>query len=560
MKQLTIRSISFILAMALVLVMIPTANAYSYTSSWAEAEVSAMDELGLLPSSLDNADLTKSITRLDMCRIAVASYEKLTGNTIPDPPKAPFPDTNDEDVGKAYWAGLVNGRSDGKFYPNENLTRVEFFAFVTQFLTAVGYPIESSDYASLSKFSDAGSVPKWATDETQLVVGLGIVQGDGTKLDWSSKTTAEQAILMFYRAYESAAQAELDPPALKSNIAYENLSSWAKESVMEMESMGLVPDNVKYRSMKENITRGDMCRIAIATYKEIFGIGDEMNVTESPFTDVNDVDISTAARLGLVSGYEDGTFRPDNPITRQEFFKITQNFLLCIGYLHEDETMIDLDEYADGGNVNSYAEGPVRVLIALGIVNGSANSDGKTYINPTNYIVSQEALAVFYRAYSFSMLWSDEEQKDDTPVEDDRTDEDLSTIEKVIKLALEIEANDNYWYVWGGNDPSDGGFDCSGFVYYVYKEAAGITNLYQPCSNQWNTLGGWSTVIDRDELLPGDLLFFWNSSKTDFQHVGMYIGNGKMVHASNSRTGIIISDIDEPYYLGRYMGAQRVIK
>ena len=58
--------------------------------------------------------------------------------------------------------------------------------------------------------------------------------------------------------------------------------------------------------------------------------------------------------------------------------------------------------------------------------------------------------------------------------------------------------------------------------------------------------------------MPGDIIFFWNTSKTDYQHVGLYIGNGKMVHASNSRVGIIVSSIDEPYYLGRYMHAKRV--
>lgn len=559
MKQLTIRSISFILAMALIMVMIPTASAYGKISSWAEEEVNTMEDLGLLPDSLDNADLTSSITRLDMCRIAVLSYESLTGNTIPEPPEHPFSDTADSDVEKAYWAGLVNGRTDGKFYPDEYLTRVEFFAFVSQFLTAVGYPTTGSDYADISEFSDANTLPKWAKEETQLAVGLEIVKGDSGALKWSNNTTAEQAILMFCRAYDAASQVKLDPPALKSPDPYEDLSGWAEGAVMEMEDMGLVPDGVKYRSMRDTITRADMCRIAVNTYKRIFGIGDEMNVSTSPFSDVNDVDISTAQALGIVNGYEDGTFRPNNPLTRQEFFKITQNFLLAIGYLHSDDDMIDLNEYSDGSKVSNYAVAPIRVLLALGIVTGSSDS-GTIYLHPTEQIISQEALTVFYRAYDFAMTWTDEDNTTDTPVEDDRTDEDLTVIEKVIKLAKEIEANDNYWYVWGGNDPSDGGFDCSGFVYYVYKEAAGITNLYQPCSNQWNTLGGWSTVIDRNELLPGDLLFFWNSSKTDFQHVGMYIGDGKMVHASNSRTGIIISDIDEPYYLGRYMGAQRVIK
>lgn len=603
MKKLTIRSISLLLALILITGMIPTAHAAYTLDTWAMEEVGEMDDMGLIPDSLMRADLTQNITRLDMCRIAVLSYEYLTGNEIPQPNVHPFPDTTDPAAEKANWVGLVDGRTDGKFYPNDNLNRVEFFAFVGKFLNAVGYPITDSDYADLSGFSDATSLPNWAVDFAKLTVGIGVVKGTSTSnptLSWSSVTSAQQALCMFYRACDAASLQELDPPEIKEVYdAYENLSSWAEDPVMAMEDMGLIPDSVKYSSMTGNITRADMCTIVMNTYKNLWGITDaDMDTgASSPFSDTDSIDVINCHLLEIVNGYEDGTFRPDNPITRQEYFKITQNFLEAIGYLHEDELMIDLvgidpetneKYYGDGEKVAAYAQAPTRVLIALGLVNGSleptTNDKGETiqayFLNPEDYIVCQEAISIFHRAHNFAMTWkpSEEEIPPETTEPDEPTDPDESTepsepddtteptepqdpetltvIEKVIKLAMEIEADDRYGYVWGGKKPSDGGFDCSGFVSYVYNMEAG-TNFHPPCSAICRAIPN-ENIVPRDELMPGDIIFFWNTSKTDYQHVGLYIGNGKMVHASNSRVGIIVSDIDEPYYLGRYMHAKRV--
>ena len=92
-----------------------------------------------------------------------------------------------------------------------------------------------------------------------------------------------------------------------------------------------------------------------------------------------------------------------------------------------------------------------------------------------------------------------------------------------------------YDYVYGGKSPEDG-FDCSGFVYYVYKQF-GYT-LYPGATNQWNTLS--DTVIPKGDLRPGDLVFFSdNGQVSGMTHVGLYIGDGKMVHAANPTKGAL---------------------
>ncbi len=106
-------------------------------------------------------------------------------------------------------------------------------------------------------------------------------------------------------------------------------------------------------------------------------------------------------------------------------------------------------------------------------------------------------------------------------------------------------------YVWGGKAP--GGFDCSGFVYYVYGQM-GYSMGYDAVQQLKDGL-----VVDRSELEPGDLVFFqgtsWQSSIVT--HVGIYAGDGEFIHASNS--GIAVASLDDEYWQGHYFGARRVL-
>lgn len=544
MKQITIRSISLILALLMVFFLIPTANAYSNISDWAKPEVDEMEKMGLIPANMADADLTKNITRLDMCRIAVVSYEKLTGITIAASAEHPFSDTTDADVEKAYAAGLVNGDGDGKFNPKETLTRRDFFAFVSQFLTAVSFPVSDSDYASLKGFSDASSLPDWVVDDAKLVVGLGIVQGDGKNLNWKMNTTGEQALVMFSRAYNVASDAEPDTPDPKP--AYENLSGWAEESVMEMDKLGLIPDSVKYSSMTGTITRSDMCKIAMLAYKQIMMVTDEdLGPTgNSPFPDTNDPDIINAYRLGMVSGDGNGNFRPNDPISRQEYFKIATNFLSAIGYTYSDDEEVDLSEYKDSDKLSDFAIPSARLLISLGVVQGDENKN----LYPTQSIVCQEALVIFQRIRSFVTSWITPPSQDD-----DRNESAQTIAQDLVDYAVTFVGK--YPYVYGGESPEEGGFDCSGLTHYVYKQFG--YSIPRTSRDQWNIS---ETEISRDDLLPGDILYFSsNGSPSGIFHVAIYIGDNQMVHSSNPKTDIIITDLSEPYYVRNYLGAKRVI-
>ncbi|MGY1724719.1 NlpC/P60 family protein [Blastococcus sp. SYSU DS0533] len=98
-------------------------------------------------------------------------------------------------------------------------------------------------------------------------------------------------------------------------------------------------------------------------------------------------------------------------------------------------------------------------------------------------------------------------------------------------------------YVWGAGGPN--AFDCSGLTSYAYA-AAGVT---LPHSSRSQSQMG--TPVSRSELQPGDLVFFYSP----VSHVGMYIGNGQMVHASTSGQPVKVASLDS---MGSYNGARRI--
>lgn len=105
-------------------------------------------------------------------------------------------------------------------------------------------------------------------------------------------------------------------------------------------------------------------------------------------------------------------------------------------------------------------------------------------------------------------------------------------------------------YVWGGNGPSQGGFDCSGLTQAAYR-AAGIT-LPRVAQAQY---AATTKVPAGQPLKPGDLLFY--GSPGNLHHVGLYIGDNKMINAPNSRSVVRVEDYQWPDYYGATRPANR---
>jgi cell wall-associated NlpC family hydrolase len=106
-------------------------------------------------------------------------------------------------------------------------------------------------------------------------------------------------------------------------------------------------------------------------------------------------------------------------------------------------------------------------------------------------------------------------------------------------------------YRLGGETPQQG-FDCSGLVFYVYREARGVT---LPRSVQG--LRSVGKPVRLRELRPGDLLFY-NTRHRPYSHVGIYIGDGRFVHAPRPGARVRVEDFRKAYWRARFDGARRV--
>ena len=107
-------------------------------------------------------------------------------------------------------------------------------------------------------------------------------------------------------------------------------------------------------------------------------------------------------------------------------------------------------------------------------------------------------------------------------------------------------------YVWGAIGP--GNFDCSGFVCYVCKKS-GVT---LPRTSMMQAKVG--KKVGRRDLRPGDLIFFDTSKgkKGDINHVGIYLGNNKFIHASSARKKVMISSLNKHFYRDRFVLGRRL--
>jgi cell wall-associated NlpC family hydrolase len=106
-------------------------------------------------------------------------------------------------------------------------------------------------------------------------------------------------------------------------------------------------------------------------------------------------------------------------------------------------------------------------------------------------------------------------------------------------------------YRRGGSTP-EAGFDCSGFVSHVFREGLGMV---LPRSSKEMSKSG--EVVSRDELRPGDLVFF-NTMRRAFSHVGIYLGDNQFVHAPRTGGRVRIEDLRDGYWMKRFNGARRI--
>jgi cell wall-associated NlpC family hydrolase len=120
--------------------------------------------------------------------------------------------------------------------------------------------------------------------------------------------------------------------------------------------------------------------------------------------------------------------------------------------------------------------------------------------------------------------------------------------QELVALAMKLR---DVRYVRGGRSPSTG-FDCSGFVRYVFAHAIG---LHLPANSARQFLAG--IKVRRDDMQPGDLVFFHTRGKKRISHVGIYLDNGRFIHSPSAGKSVEVSSLEDAYWAKRFAGARR---
>ena len=260
-----------------------------------------------------------------------------------------------------------------------------------------------------------------------------------------------------------------------------------------------------------------------------------LNVRSGPSTDYE--------RVGILSG---GTKIVVLEKTTDTWFKINYNGL--VGYVSAEylTEVVKAENFKATGTVNDADGVYMRTGPSTDYSVITAYDKGKTVsiigINNGWYKIVTEAGTGYMRSDFIDI-------SSGGPVYTSSQGESSAVGQEIANFALQYVG---YNYVYGAESPSVG-FDCSGLVYYVYghygyslRRGAGGQFLYNGRS------------VSKSNLQPGDLVFF-STNGYEVTHVGIYIGNGQFVHASNSRVGVIISDLNSSYYTSVYYGARRII-
>ena len=313
-------------------------------------------------------------------------------------------------------------------------------------------------------------------------------------------------------------------------------SKWAKAEIDRAIETNLIPDKIQgeYRS---NITREEFSEITVNLYEALSGKKAVIQ-GENPFTDTDNVKVRIANDLGIVKGVGDGRFIPDNAITREEISVMLYRTLKSAKPEYNYSYSYDYI-FADQDKISKWARESVAYLYGIEVINGV----GDNLFSPKGNTSREEAIVLVKRIYDKVTA-----SKDNIIASREGT----SRREAVMKSKLEklLSQEMGKPYQWGGTGPDS--YDCSGLVYSLYGKL-GIS-LPRVARDQSKV----GIYVSKEELAYGDLVFFAKDGK-NVHHVGIYVGDGYMVHAPQTGDVVRNTTIMSGYYARTYYTSRRVI-
>ncbi|HEY5169179.1 MAG TPA: NlpC/P60 family protein [Thermoleophilia bacterium] len=282
--------------------------------------------------------------------------------------------------------------------------------------------------------------------------------------------------------------------------------------------------------------------------------------------------IQLAVHYGYMGPDAAGNFRPTEPVAASTAETVVIRWLKE-RYKSSDWSLLSTllpSRWQPNAGWTTGAPSYLPAIVAsrqLGLrYNHSTDGDGHEVI-PTEPIDRAEVAYMFYRGYKVASEWELYGLADYRSV----TLPPLSDRQKqVVKFALRFVG---YPYIWAGEYPTPdspyghqaaGGFDCSGFVFYVMKMHFGYDGITVNQRGAHDMAAVAKPRITRGKLTCGDLIFFGpkgpNSSVESIYHAGLYLGHGWFIHSTGSTDGVTISSLNtSTYYKQNFAWGRRVL-
>ena len=291
----------------------------------------------------------------------------------------------------------------------------------------------------------------------------------------------------------------------------------------------------------EPVGRMDVARALVRIFKNLH----EDTDPAIKFKDIKSSDpdyrfANLAVKHQYLAPYADGSFRPDEPVTTADAMRG-----LCIGLGMQDSVQRLMGLYPRGPGYEGF------MIVAHDLHLRYRN----THAWPAKPYPRGEM--------AFSLERTD--KLDDWRADYVRDDFDWLRCQCPWTGPLRQRAMDaafskvGYPYVWGGDSDSEGGYDCSGLVYFVLEETLGY-RMMRVADDQ--ARDGRYPSVGRTELMAGDPIFFYGeangSTGSYINHAGMYVGNGLFIHSTGSNSGVSV-DLLSGYWLDHFAWGKRVI-
>ncbi|MDP4182763.1 MAG: SH3 domain-containing protein [Bacillota bacterium] len=292
--------------------------------------------------------------------------------------------------------------------------------------------------------------------------------------------------------------------------------------------------------------------------------GDVLNIRKSPNTSSEVLEqLTSGMKISIISS-ADGWYKVSyNGITgwvNSEFVTVKQVSSSSSAKINTDKVNLRESASTDALVLKTYNKGTtVKILSHTGNWYKVSASDGAVGWIFTDFITvpstsSTKSSSSTKTAKKTTSRGTEEDQQRDAAPQN--SDDDTSSVSEN-RQALVAYAKKflGVRYVYGGSSPN--GFDCSGFVLYVFNHF-GI-DLERVAADQARQ----GSKVSRENLRPGDVIFFdTNGGRNYVNHAGIYIGDGMFIHASSGSNAhkVTISDLSEGFYSNAYMTGRRFLK